>query len=142
MIAWGSGLRISEVVNLQKTDFNFTDMSIRVNMGKNSKDRIVPIPKGFTKHELNWIPIGVKQRALQKEFIAACEKCGLKDEKPTVHFHSLRHGFATECMRSGMRLSYIQGLMGHADLSTTAIYINLVPKERIEDYREKFLTRQ
>ena len=142
LIAWGSGLRISEVVNLKKEDFNFVDMSIRVNMGKNSKDRIVPIPKGFTKNELKWIPIGVKQRALQKEFITACEKSGVKDEKPKVHFHSLRHGFATECVRSGMKLEYIQGLLGHEDLQTTSIYINLVPKERIDNYREKFLTRE
>jgi len=141
LLAWGSGLRISEVVNLKKTDFNFDDGSIRVNMGKNSKDRIVPIPKGFTQHELDWIPIGVKQRALQKEFIKACEESGVKAEKPKVHFHSLRHGFATECVRSGMKLEYIQGLLGHEDLTTTSIYINLLPKERIDEYKERFLTR-
>ena len=142
LLAWGSGLRISEVVHLKQEDFNFKNGTIRVNMGKNSKDRIVPIPKGFTKYELKWIPIGVMQRALQKEFIKACEECGLKKEKPKVHFHSLRHGFATECVRSGMKLEYIQGLMGHEDLTTTSIYINLAPKERIDQYNERFLTRE
>jgi len=142
LLAWGSGLRISEVVNLKPEDFNFVDGTIRVNMGKNSKDRIVPIPKGFTKYHLKYIPIGVQQRSLQKEFQKACEISGVKKEKPTVHFHSLRHGFATECVRSGMKLEYIQGLLGHADLTTTSIYINLVPKERIENYKEKFLTRE
>lgn len=142
LLAWGSGLRISEVVCLKKSDFDFKESFLRVNMGKNSKDRIVPIPKGFTENELNYIPIGVKQRAIQKEFIKACEDCGLKSEKPKVHFHSLRHGFATECVRSGMKLEYIQGLMGHEDLQTTSIYINLAPKERIEQYKEKFLTRE
>lgn len=142
LIAWGSGLRISEVCNLKKEDFNFTDGTVRINMGKNSKDRIVPIPKGFTKHELNWIPIGVQQRALQKEFIKCAIESGVKKKKPTVHFHSLRHGFATECLRSNMKLSTIQGLLGHEDLTTTAIYINLMPKERIDEYKEKFLTRE
>ena len=141
LLAWGSGLRITEVCNLQKDDFNFIDGSIRINMGKNSKDRIVPIPKGFQKYHLKYIPIGVKQRALQKEFIKACIESGVKKEKPKVHFHSLRHGFATECVRSGMKLEYIQGLLGHEDLTTTSIYINLVPKERIEQYNERFLTR-
>ena len=142
LIAWGSGLRISEVVNLKPEDFNFVDGTIRINMGKNSKDRIVPIPKGWPQYEMRYIPIGVGSRSLQKEFIKACEISGLKKEKPTVHFHSLRHGFATECLRSGMRLPTIQGLLGHEDLSTTAIYINLIPKERITEYNERFLTRE
>jgi len=141
LLAWGSGLRISEVCNLKKEDFDFKDDSIRINMGKNSKDRIVSIPKGFTKYELNWIPIGVQPRALQKEFIRACEESGVKKRKPKVHFHSLRHGFATECIRSGMTLSTVQGLLGHTDLSTTSIYINLAPQERIKEYNERFLSR-
>ena len=142
LLAWGSGLRISEVCNLKKEDFDFVDGTVRINMGKNSKDRIVAIPKGFTKYELKWIPIGVKQRALQKEFIKSAEESGVKKKKPKVHFHSLRHGFATECLRSGMRLSTIQGLLGHEDLQTTAIYINLMPKERIKEYNERFLSRE
>ena len=84
----------------------------------------------------------MKQRALQKEFIKACEESGVQAKKPKVHFHSLRHGFATECVRSGMDLNYIKGLMGHEDLQTTAIYINLLPKEAIKEYKEKFLTRE
>jgi len=143
LLAWGSGLRISEVVNLKKENFNFIDGTIRINMGKNSKDRIVPIPKGWTEYETeHHIPIGVGTRSLQKEFIKACIETGLKMKKPTVHFHSLRHGFATECLRSRMRLPTIQGSLGHEDLSTTAIYMNLVPKERITEYKEKFLTRE
>ena len=142
LLAWGSGLRISEVVNLEQKDFNFSDGTIRINMGKNSKDRIVPIPKGFTRNELKDIPIGVQQRALQKEFIKACEESGVKKDKPKVHFHSLRHGFATECIRSGMDLPFVQRLLGHEDLQTTSLYINLAPKEAIDQYKEKFLTRQ
>lgn len=142
-LAWGSGLRISEVVNLKPEDFNFEEGTIRINMGKNSKDRIVPIPKGWTRYETkHYIPIGVGSRSLQKEFIKACKNCGLKDEKPKVHFHSLRHGFATECVRSGMKLEYVKLLMGHEDISTTSIYINLAPKEAIEQYKEKYLTRE
>lgn len=141
-IAWGSGLRISEVVNLNPEDFNFKDGTIRVNEGKNSKDRIVPIPKGLKEFHLQWIPIGVGTRAIQKEFEIVVKKCGLKDSKPKVHFHSLRHGFATECLRSGMKLPHIQMLMGHEDLATTAIYLNLVPKEALDDYNARFLHRE
>ena len=91
---------------------------------------------------MRYIPIGVKQRSLQKEFIKACEEAGLKMKKPKVHFHSLRHGFATECIRSGVDIPSLSGLLGHSDISTTSIYINLVPKERIDKYKEKFLSRE
>ena len=107
-------------------------------MGKNSKDRIVPIPKNFKPNHLKYIPLKCKQRALQKAFIKACEKSGLKEKKPKVHFHSLRHGFATQCIRKGMSLPYVQGLLGHEDLQTTSLYINLVPTERLNAYYDQF----
>ena len=141
LLAWGSGLRISEVVNLKPTDFDFNDKTIRINMGKNSKDRIVAIPKGFQKVHLKYLPMDVGARSLQKEFVKCAELAGVKKKKPTVHFHSLRHGFATECIRSGMDLSHVQKLLGHEDLQTTAIYINLLPKESIDQYHERFLVR-
>jgi len=52
LLAWGSGLRISEVVNLKPGDINIQDKRIRINMGKNSKDRIVPLAKGFKERHL------------------------------------------------------------------------------------------
>ncbi len=140
LLAWGSGLRISEVLNLKQGDFNFVDNCIRINMGKNSKDRIVPIPKGFEKDvHLKYIPISCGVRALQKAFILYAEKAGVKDYKARVHFHSLRHGFATHCVREGIKLPNIQMLLGHEDLSTTAIYTNLAPVEALNDYEENFL---
>lgn len=138
VLSWHSGMRISEVVNLKPEDFDFGTGQIRINMGKNSKDRIVPIPKIFGKEHLKYIPIKCKQRALQKAFITACELSGLKKKKPKVHFHSLRHGFATQCVRTGVNLPALQGLLGHEDLATTTLYINLCPTERLNEYYEKF----
>jgi len=139
LLAWGSGLRISEVLNVKQGDFNWDDKSIRVNMGKNSKDRIVPIPKGFRKEtNLKYLPISCGVRALQKAFIKYAEESGVKKNKPKVHFHSLRHGFATHCLRKGVKPPAIKLMMGHEDLSTTAIYMNLVPKEALNEYQEKF----
>lgn len=138
MLGFESGLRISEIVNLKKADFDLTNKTVRINMGKNSKDRIVALPLSWQPHHINYIPLPCQQRALQKAFVAAAEQTGLKQKKPKIHFHSLRHGFATECIRSGMNLSTVQGLLGHEDLTTTAIYINLCPAERIKNYRTKF----
>ncbi|KKM60211.1 hypothetical protein LCGC14_1544180 [marine sediment metagenome] len=138
MLAFESGLRISEVVNLRKEDFDLTNKEVRINMGKFSKDRIVALPLSWKPHLIDYIPLKCKQRALQKAFISSCIRTGLKKKKPKVHFHSLRHGFATECIRAGIDLPTVQGLLGHEDLATTSIYINLAPEERIKQYREKF----
>ena len=59
-------------------------------------------------------------------------------KKPKVHFHSLRHGFATNCVRNGMTLKNVQLLMGHADMQTTGVYIQLTPEEALNEYQDKF----
>lgn len=142
MLGFESGLRISEIVNLKKEDFDIGNKQIRVNMGKNSKDRIVPLPVSWKPYLIKLIPLSCQQRALQKALIKSAVATGLKKKKPKVHFHSLRHGFATECIRSGIDLATLQGLLGHEDLATTTIYINLCPAERIEKYTSKFGKRK
>ena len=142
MLAFESGLRISEVVNLKPEDISESLKQIRVNMGKNSKDRITMLPLSWRSHLIKYIPLKCKQRALQKAFIGACEKTGLKDRKPKIHFHSLRHGFATELLRSGTELLTISKLLGHEDISTTTIYAHLCPEDAIREGRSKFGTRK
>jgi len=137
-LAWGSGLRISEVIKLEKRDFNFDLGQIKVREGKGKKDRIVPIPKYFKEEFLEHIPFPYDARALQKVFKRTCEKSGLKEKKPDMVFHSLRHGFATHSLRNGINLRSIQIMLGHSDLSSTGIYLNLCPDEIMKEYREKF----
>ncbi len=141
MLGFESGLRISEIVNLRKEDIDEGNKQIRVNMGKNSKDRIVNLPLSWRSFHIKYIPMPCQQRALQKALIAAAIDTGLKAKKPKVHFHSLRHGFATEAIRSGVSIATVSGLLGHEDISTTSIYINLCPAERIAELRNKFGSR-
>jgi len=110
-------------------------------MGKNSKDRIVSLPLSWQPQHINFIPLKCQQRALQKALIKSAIITGLKVKKPKVHFHSLRHGFATECIRAGIDIATVSGLLGHSDIATTSIYINLCPAERIAQYRNKFGSR-
>lgn len=138
LLAWGSGLRLSEVLNVAPSDFNYKDNQLLVRQGKNKKDRIVPLPKGFKEEFMHYLPFEFEHRALQKAFKRACEKSGLFKKKPSVHFHSLRHGFATTCLRKGISLRAIQRMLGHSDLSTTGIYLDLCPDEIIAEYQEKF----
>ena len=138
-LAWGSGMRISEVVKTRPEDFDWEHNSIRINQGKGKKDRIVPIAKGLKRENVErLLPFKFDTRSLQKVFQRCCEESGLKAKKPTVHFHSLRHGFATHCLRKGINLRSIQQMLGHSDLTTTAVYLQLVPDESINEYMKKF----
>jgi len=142
MLGFESGLRISEIVHLQKADFDFGNKQIRINLGKNSKDRIVSLPLSWQPAHINFIPLKCQQRALQKALIKSAIITGLKAKKPKVHFHSLRHGFATECIRAGIDIATVSGLLGHSDIATTSIYINLCPAERISKVINKFGKRE
>ena len=138
LMAFGSGLRLSEVIHLEKRDFDFDTKQLKVRMGKGKKDRIVPIPKGMQEDFLHFIPFEFENRSLQKAFKRACEKAGIYIKKPSATFHSLRHGFATTCLRKGISLRAIQRMLGHSDLSTTGIYLDLCPEEILQEYQEKF----
>lgn len=138
LLAWGSGLRISEVINLKEEDFDFEEKQLRVNQGKGKKDRIVPIPKGFKEEHLEYIPFDFSVRNLQKMFKLYAEKSGITIKKPNVTFHSLRHGFASQCLRKGINLKSLQMMLGHSDISTTGVYLHLCPKEILNEYQDKF----
>jgi len=142
MLAMESGLRISEVVNLKPEDLNYQRWTLRINMGKNSKDRIVNMPKCWHKEYEEHIPIKCKQRALQKAFIRSAIATGLKERKPKIHFHNLRHGYATESLMAGADLTEIQIMMGHEDISTTRIYAHMAPHQAVKSILTKFGTRQ
>ena len=138
LLGYGSGMRVSEVVKLEQRDIDFTKKSIFIRQGKGSKDRIVPLPKGFAPKHMKFIPIGVGARALQYAFRNASRKSGLLETKPSIHFHSLRHGFATNCVSNGIPIHHIRTMMGHSNISVTNVYLELNPKEALKSYEELF----
>jgi len=136
LLGFGAGLRISEVVNLEKR--HIREDSILIENGKGGKDRIVPIPKGFKYKHLMLLPFTITVRALQKAFKTACKKAGLLDTKPSLHFHSLRHGFATRMVEQGVPINQIKLAMGHSNISTTGVYLRASPKNMLDSYKELF----
>lgn len=136
MIAWESGLRISEVTDLQPEDIDVQHKTLKVVDGKGGKDRIVPMPRNWQKHHMSYIPMPCTGRALQKSITEHCIKSGLMKRK-ALHFHSLRHGFATHLLNKGVKLTNIQILMGHEDISTTLIYAHMHPIRALNDFWAK-----
>jgi len=138
LLGYGAGLRVSEVVKLEKRDIDFKEGKILLRQAKGGKDRVVPIPKVFKPKHLEQIPMKCGVRALQIAFKNAIKTSGLQKTKPDAHFHSLRHGFATQCVKKGIPIHHIRTLMGHTNISTTNVYLEANPKEALKSYEELF----
>lgn len=140
MIGFYSGLRISEIINVEPRDINFEQGTIFVREGKGGKDGIARLPPMFRKEMLELLPLKklIKVRALQKAFTKACEESGVKERKPEIHFHSLRHGFCTHAVEKGIDITRVQVLARHENIATTNIYTHLNPKIALEEFNRKF----
>ena len=133
-LAFNSGLRISEIINLKKEDINLKSKTILIRQGKGGKDRIAPLQKGFKETYLKEIPIKCKVRALETAFKIAINKAHINKEG--LHFHSLRHSFAVRSMKQGIPLNQIQLILGHENIATTSIYLRVNPSEALKSYED------
>jgi len=138
LLGYGAGLRVSEVLAVESRHIDWNGKTIFVEQGKGKKDRIVPLPKGLKQKHLNLFPLGITPRALQIAFKRASERAGILKVKPDAHFHSLRHGFGSNCANKGIPIHQIRTLMGHSNISTTNVYLELNPKEALKSYEELF----
>jgi integrase/recombinase XerD len=137
MTAYAAGLRISEVAHLKAIDIDSQRMVIRVNRGKNHKDRYVMLSPRLLEilraywhdaHPRDWLFPGdipgrpITPCAIRLACNMARERSGIK--KPITP-HSLRHAFATHLLETGADVRRIQLLMGHRSLSTTSRYLRI-----------------
>jgi len=134
ILAFNSGLRIGEITNLNSEHIDFEGKKIFIKEGKGGKDRVVPLPKKFPKSYLKYLPLKCGIRALQISFKNYVKKS--KIPKPDLHFHSLRHSFAVNCMNKGIPLNQIQVLLGHGNIATTSIYLRINPIDALKSYEE------
>jgi len=139
MLAFQSGMRISEVIGLKPENIDVENKRIQIRGGKGDKDRVTILPIHWNDEiHRQYIPIACSNRALQKAFEIAAEASGLYKVKPNVHFHSLRHGFATFCYERGVGIEHIQMLLGHTDISTTMVYVRVSPYKALDAARKAF----
>ena len=132
-LAYGSGLRVSEIVSLKVKDINLDDLTLHIKEAKGQRDRITLISEKITPY-LNEFTIWKKgndyllpsergsklsTRSAQKVFQNALQKANIQKD---ATFHSLRHSFATHLLEDGVDIRYIQKLLGHKDIRTTQIY--------------------
>lgn len=145
MLAYGTGIRVSELVQLRWADVFFNEHKIHIKSGKGKKDRMVMLPYSVvaalqTYRSLNnkseWVFSGqykgepYSASSVRQVMKRAVEAVGL-EKKATPH--TLRHCFATHLLEAGTDLRFIQALLGHSSIKTTTIYTHLTKKgtERI-----------
>ncbi len=150
-LLYSSGLRLSELVNLNPIDLNLKDKSLMV-MGKGGKTRLVPIGQKAIEAVNEWLDVrsqlaktdeealfvgtkGVRlgQRAVQARIAHWGKKNGIQQG---VYPHLLRHSFATHLLEASGDLRAVQELLGHKDISSTQIYTHLDFQHLAETYNK------
>ena len=142
-VAYGTGLRVSEVVGLKVTDVDSQRMTLRVEQGKGRKDRYAMLSPVLLQRLRSWWRIAHAQgkilpggwlfpgldpmdplstRQLNRAVHAAAEAAGI-DKR--VSPHTLRHSFATHLLERKVDIRVIQVLLGHKKLETTSIYTHV-----------------
>ncbi|MFA5057955.1 MAG: site-specific integrase [Opitutaceae bacterium] len=141
LVAYGGGLRLSEVRHLRVRHLDGERMQIRVVAGKGRKDRNVPLSKRLHRRlQEYWLAerpadllfparnrpdAPLDASTLQKAVKLAARQAGIAKD---VHFHTLRHCFATHLLECGVDLRAIQELLGHGSPQTTAVYAHLTDR--------------
>ena len=141
---YASGLRVSELVHLDKGDIEGN--MVRVNLGKGKKDRITYVDDGtleLIKEYLNERPDKnpslfvnrrgkrLTERSIENIIKKHVKRAGIKKK---VTPHTLRHTFATHMLQNNANIVVIQKLLGHANLSTTQIYMHVTDEYKKETY--------
>ncbi len=151
MLAYGSGLRISEVASLKISDILSKEHKIRI-IGKGNKERYAPLPN-FTLKLLRLYWIQNKDKITNDYFFpgkykATKDTCissfGIKEAfqkikennnlDNSITFHTLRHSYATEFIKNGSDIWELKNILGHSSINTTSIYLHMA-----ENFRDVYL---
>lgn len=142
-VAYGAGLRASEVVSLKVGDIDSQRMTLRVEQGKGGKDRYAMLSPVLLERLRAWWRLGHAQRKILPggwlfPGLNPMESLSARQLNRAVHVaadvakigkrvspHTLRHSFATHLLEQGVDIRVIQVLLGHKKLETTAIYTHV-----------------
>ena len=148
-LLYSTGLRVSELVNLELNNIDLENCTLKT-IGKGNKERIIPISdyalyyieKYISEYRGSMLKKGVNNYVFinnhgnvmtRQGFFKIIKKLALeKDIKTPISPHTLRHSFATHLLDYGADLRSIQEMLGHSNLSTTQIYTH-VSSEHLKD---------
>jgi len=139
-VAYGAGLRVSEVVALKISDIDSTRMTLRIEQGKGHKDHYAMLSPVLLEHLRSWWRFAHRQGLMReggwlfpgqnpvnplttRQLNRVCKSAATDAEiDKRVSMHILRHSFATHLLEAKVDIRIIQVLLGHKKLETTALY--------------------
>ena len=145
-VAYGAGLRVSEVVALKVTDVDSKRMVLRIEQGKGKKDRLAMLSPVLLGYLRDWWHYAHAQHLMlnggwlfpgqqpinplsTRQLSRACKTAAQDAEiEKRVSMHTLRHSFATHLLEAKVDIRVIQTLLGHSKLETTALYAQVATK--------------
>lgn len=142
---YSTGIRRSELLNLDLYDLQLKERVLFIRQGKGGTDRLLPLVKKTVDvlseylhksrckaeektQALFLAPDGTRMKSKAVDVLCQWIREALEMEKP-VSPHVFRHSIATHLLQRGLGIRYIQSFLGHADLSSTEIYTRVVPRE-------------
>ena len=145
-LIYSAGLRGQEVINLRISDIDFERKTIHIRQSKYKKDRVVPLAESMAvglKKYLGaenphiWLFNGKEPdgrysvRGLSWVMRENLKKTSITKE---VNLHSLRHSYATHLLEQGLNIVTLKELPGHADITTTMIYLHVAQCQLIKPH--------
>ena len=144
------GLRSCEVLQLQLEDLHLSEAQIRV-LGKGNKERVLPLPAETLQVLQNYLHlerpltnssalfVSLKGRQRGRPMTAAGLRSLFRHHRlvskiPQANPHRFRHTFGTDMVRAGISLPALMHLMGHAQIHTTMLYVQLAPQDVWREY--------
>lgn len=133
-----TGVRVDELTSLKKRDIDFSEQLLTVRDGKGGKDRVIPIEDelsnllGFYTDDMS--PNDVLFDVSNRHVSRICKKYAPEHLRERVSPHKFRHSFGVYCIKQGMNLRTLQKILGHSDLSTTQVYLDLAGEDVKEDF--------
>jgi len=148
---YGTGIRLSELVDIRFTDFNLVEKVVKVT-GKRNKERIVPFPTEIAETLKQYIQLRNELFPDSQNFLfltgkgePAYNKLIYRIVKKELSFvttidqrspHILRHSYATHLLNRGADLNAIKELLGHANLAATQVYTHTSFEQLIKVYKQ------
>jgi site-specific recombinase XerD len=151
------GLRSCEILTLQLEDLQLADAQLHV-LGKGNKKRLLPLPGEIMDVLQNYLRlerpitnssclfVSLKGRRRGQPMTPAGLRSlfrhhRLRSEVPTANPHRFRHTFGADMVRAGLSLPALQQLMGHSQIHTTLLYVQLAPQDIWREYARALANR-